>query len=383
MFRQRPSPRAFVVVSAVLLVVILAVLLGIRVTARTPSAEDRSLVQVRRATASPAAVPAPDVLVLSELAEPFCWGCSSNRDAPLEFQVDLDLLAPLGDGQGNAAAWFADFAPGGLRHAREGRGAYRERMIEVSIAGQTWNVLPADDPLLLEAEPWIDRARCSFYPDVWEIRGVETQLPDLLMMLTLARSWVARGKLAADDDAAVEDFRRAIRLGRLLRQDDVAVIQDLVAIASIRIGAEALYVFARDRDDAATMLLASLVMADKDAMRYVAARRITTFGRAFEVSRSEGEAPVLDLGDTALEAIVETTRRVAERRFKMEGLVALFAVKHLGTPEQRETALETLDSLAGSSDPLVADTARRFRDHSLGADELDAFIAAMSKGPGS
>ena len=33
--------------------------------------------------------------------------------------------------------------------------------------------LEDDDPLLLEAEPWVDQARCSFYPDVWKFTGID------------------------------------------------------------------------------------------------------------------------------------------------------------------------------------------------------------------
>ena len=70
-----------------------------------------------------------------------------------------------------------------------------------------------------------------YYPDYLELDGYQTVVPNLLFQLNLAKSWVARGMAAEDLDAALEDYRRAMRLGRLLRQEDVTVIADLVGQA--------------------------------------------------------------------------------------------------------------------------------------------------------
>jgi hypothetical protein len=345
--------RAFAVVAAAGLVVLLAATLALRVAAQS------------RVTGGPAGtVPAPKPIRLAELSTPYCWGCSWNEDAPLEFQVDLDLLAPLGTGAANAAEWFADFAHGESRYG-EAKQSYASRMIELTIDGDDWRVLPGDDPLLLEAEAWVDQATCSFYPEIWQIDGIETPIANLLMMLDLARSWTARGKLADDPVAAVEDFRRAIRLGRLLRQDDVTLIQDLVAIACIRIGAEGLYTLARDQGDAATMLVSSLVLADKDAMRLFTARRITTFERGLRVA--DPAAPTLTpLYSTAdVQAMIDLAREVTGRRFKMEGVISLNVVRYTGSPEQREMALAALEAFAASEDAIVATLARQYLDVEL------------------
>ena len=76
------------------------------------------------------------------------------------------------------------------------------------------------------------------------------------------------------------------------------------------------------------MLVSSLVMADKDAMRFFTARRITTSERAFRAASGA-------LTDADVEAIVDQVRNVPERRFRMEGMISLFAIKHLGSPAQR------------------------------------------------
>ena len=98
-------------------------------------------------------------------------------------------------------------------------------------------ILQVHDELLLEAEPWVDLAVMHFYPDVFPMEGAETRITNLLFMLTMARSWTARGVDADDPDQGLEDCRRAIRLGRLLRQEDVVIINDLVGLACIHIGA--------------------------------------------------------------------------------------------------------------------------------------------------
>jgi len=350
------------VLAAAGLLVVLVALLGARISART------SFRDVPLAAPTAATVPSPDPVVVSELPTPFCWGCSWNREAPLEFQMDLDLLAPLGNGPDNAAVWLAGFAEGGARYATDGKEVYSGRLDEVNVDGDAWRVLPGDDPLLLEAEAWVDQARCRFYPDVWKPAGVKTRVPDLLLTLHLSRSWIARGKLSDDPREAHRDFRRAIRLGRLLRQDDVTIIQDLVAIANIRIGAQALYELARREGDAGTMLVAALTLADKDAMRQHTARWITTFESAF---RPGGPS------DAELESMVELLGALSERRFRMEGLISMQAVKHVGTPDQRERAVAILDEYAAGDDELLAGTARHFLDTTLEGDDLKSFLDSM------
>ncbi len=357
----------FRVMAAAGLVLLLTVALGVRISARTGPGESAHRSRAREAPAA-GHVPEPFPIVVSELPTPFCWGCSKNRTAPLEFQVDLDLLAPLGDGPENAAVWLSRFAIGGPRHASDGRSVYSERLVAMTIDGEEWRVFPADDPLLLEAETWVDQARCSFYPDVWELAGVETPITDLLLTLHFSRSWIARGKLADDPQRAREDFRRAIRLGRLLRQDDVTIIQDLVAIANIRIGAQALYELARREGDAETMVVTALVLADKDAMRQQTARWLTTFERSFRPS---------GFSDDELESIIELLGEMTSRRFRMEGLISLQLATHMGTDEQRTRATEVLDEYTRSDDELLAEMARHFRDTNLEGDALKSLLEIL------
>ncbi|MDX1389460.1 MAG: hypothetical protein R3344_09745, partial [Acidobacteriota bacterium] len=190
------SSKRFAVLTAVVVVVALAGLLAVRVAAQA-AATDAALAEAPPAPA--ANVPAPKDFDLADLPTPNCWGCSWKTVEPLDFQIDLDILAPLGDGKGNAALWFKDFARGGSRY-QKGRGGYKSRVEEITVPNGKWSVLPRNDPLLLEAETWIDQATCRFYPDVWPVEGVETRIANLLMILDLAKSWVYHGKMANDPD---------------------------------------------------------------------------------------------------------------------------------------------------------------------------------------
>jgi hypothetical protein len=373
--RSETKKRAATILAAAGLTLVLTALLAARVaamiqTGAPSSGSSEEMLVLPGKTPPPRLVPPRKTIVLSQLPNPYCWGCSWNQEAPLEFQVDLDLLAPLGTEGANAALWFRQFAPDGSRFAGEGRERYAARKTEVSIDSDSWTVLPGNDPLLLEAEPWVDQTTCRFYSEVWEAGGWETRIPDLLMMLDLARAWTARGKLADDPELARQDFRRAIRLGRLLRQDDVTIIQDMVAIACIRIGTEAIYELAREQGDAATMLVAAMVLADKDAMRLQTAGRITVFERGLDVYDPDSPEPSLRVTDEELESIVGLTRGLADRRFRREGLLSLQLVKQLGSPVQRATAQAALDSLASDPDELIAGFAARIRDTTLGEAEL-------------
>ena len=362
MNRTHTNRRAFAILSATALTLVLLALFAVRVHARMQDSAGR-VGSPDAPSSGTATIPGP--IALQDLPTPYCWGCSWNKEAPLEFQVDLDLLAPLGDGEQNAALWFRQFAADGARSIHAGLERYKERRIDVTVDGDEWKVLPGDDPVLLEAEPWVDQATCIFYPDVWDVTGVDTPIPNLLFLLDLARSWVVRGRLSEDPARAAEDFRRAIRLGRLLRQDDVSIIQDLVAIACIRLGAEAMYELAREEGDGATMVVATLVLTDKDAMRLQTARRFTVFEPGVRVNGLDSGKLSLRINDEELDSIVRLTRELNERRFRFEGLNALLYVKHLGSPGQQAIARSALVELAKDPDELFAGMAARYRDTEL------------------
>jgi hypothetical protein len=346
------------VVLATAVIVVLAGSLGARLLAR-----DSSAVVPRAPSAS---VPDPAVLEVADLEVP-CWTCPSNRDWPLRFQTDLDLLAPLGNGTANAAEWFGLFAKEIGPRASDATAA-RDRRVE----GPEWlgMVLPPDDPLLLEAEPWVDQATMTFYPDIFELDGYATRVTDLLLSLNLVRSWVARGLAAENSEAAMADFRRAIRLGRLLRQEDVVVVSDLVGLACIHIATRGVYQRAIADGDLELALSASVVLGEGAPQRLRTMEHLTSTDLLDSIDVNAQEDVALRLRYGKLDAVIEAAEGSPDRRFRCEAIVGLNIVRFLGTPEERNRAFEVLDELAGDSDPIVAESARWSRDNPTEVEQL-------------
>ncbi len=355
--------KSILVVSAAVVVVLLAGSLAARYMT-SARVSDSSLI------APAATVPAPVVLAVEELEVPSWGSLKQSRDWPVTFRTDLDLLAPLGDGPANAGVYFVAFAKEVGSRADEAAEAMAERHEVPDLGG----VLPPDHPLLLEAEPWCDQSTMWFYPDLLELDGYDTRIPNLLYMLTLAKSWVARGNASGEPVAALEDFRRAIRLGRLLRQEDVTIIADLVGLACIRIGAEATYRSARDEGNLQAALLASVVLGEVAPQRLLTSERITAgdlspFGRVGEDGEIEFEIP-----DARIDRLVAMVTIGPDRRFGGEALIGLNIVLHLGNPAQRERVAEVLNELSGSPDLFLAHGARWALDAPLNPELVeDAF----------
>jgi hypothetical protein len=365
------TPRSFNartgVVLATAVLVVLAGLLAARLLARESGAG--------HALRPPAVtVPAPKPVDLAAL-EIQCWSCPRASAWPLRFRTDLDMLAPLGTGSANAARWFAAFAkPDGPRF-KEAEAAEARRVDHDPIG----KVLPPDDPLLLEAEPWCDQATMHFYPEVFPLKGPETQLPNLLMALTLARSWLARGAQAASLDAAVADLQRAIRLGRLLRQDDAVLINDLVGLACIRIGAEAIYDRARKDGKLELALAAAAVAAEAPPQKLLSAAKMTSVELAPFVRPVGAGKYALELPDKRLDAIVAMVSSDPDRRFRCEAMWDLRVVSTLGPAAQAARARATLEAAAREADPIVAGSARAFLARQVEPEDVASMLEQMTR----
>jgi len=344
----RLTPRTGVIAAVAVLIVLSALLPG-----RLLNADGRTT-RVRP-SAPVSSLPAPKPVDRQHLSIP-CWSCPDARAWPLAFRTDLDMLAPLGSGRGNAALWFGAFAkPNGPRFAEALEA--NARRVDASPVGK---VLPPNDPLLLEAEPWCDQATMRFYPDVFPLAGAETQLPNLLFALTLARSWVHRGMQAAAYDAAMADFRRVVRLGRLLRQEDAVLVNDLVGLACIRIGVEAIYDRARAAGKLDLALAAAVAAGEAPAQKLLSAARMTSIELPPYLKAASDGGYTLELPDERFKAIVAMATTCPDRRFRVEATQNLRVVSELGPPEQAELARRTLEAAAGSDDPVMAPITRAF-----------------------
>jgi hypothetical protein len=340
------SSRTGVLVAAAV-VVVLAGVLGARLLAMSAPGGSAS-------TAPPATVPSPAPLDVAELEVP-CWSCPSARQWPVRFRTGLDLLAPLGDGAGNAAEFFAAFEKDRGPRAAEAETMQNRRVEREDDLGK---VVAAGDELLLEAEPWVDQATMRFYPEIFPMEGPGTRITNLLLMITMARSWTARGVDADDAAHGLDDCRRAIRLGRLLRQDDVTVINDLVGLACIHIGARGVYRIAQREGDLELALLASVVLGEVAPQRMMTAKRISTVDLAPYIHRDDDDRYSLDIPDSQVDALVNLADEITERRFYGEVIMTASVILNLGRPEQQARIREVLDELAARDDPIIADFAR-------------------------
>lgn len=357
---ERPEGSELMSLTRVLLIVVLVV-------SATPGAIEAD-----------SAVPEPTEVSMADLPESYPWATHIVADdpVPLEFSVDLDLLAPLGARTGNGAIWFAAFAKN-IGDRRDEVEAAQASAVAWEYHGKARKVLPPDHALLIEAEPWMDLAVWSFYPEVWDWQGGPTPISNLLFALQLGRSWIARGQTAKGADAAMADYRRTIRLGRLLLQDDVVYIQNLIGIALVRNGAEAIYDDARSRGDGATAALAALVLQDCTALRLELMRRFqrlqvfNDFVARFDAGDGERRTE-LRLPDGRFETVVETALADPSRALRIEAVTPLWITSHLGTETQRAVAKDTLASLRGDPDELVSTAVKLMLDRPFIADEVEA-----------
>ena len=344
---NQPTPIRTIITAAVTIVLVLGGLLAARLVLRWWQTS-RLVVPPHLQVEAPRETPASDLEVP-------CWSCPSAKQWPVRFQTDLDLLAPLGDGPANAAEFFALFEKERGTRAGDAEAAQSRRFERADDIGM---VVAPDDELLLEAEPWVDQAAMRFYPDVFPMEGGGTRITNLLVMLTLARSWTARGVDAADPEEGLADCRRAIRLGRLLRQDDVVIINDLVGLACIHIGARGVYRIAQREGDTGLALLAAIVIGEVAPQRLMTAERISVFDLKPYVRHEANGRVALDLPDSYLDTAMETAERFTERRFFGEVCMTGILILHRGTPAQQARIREQLEGLAANDDPMISGFAR-------------------------
>ncbi len=311
---------------------------------------------VAPAHAPAAKVPRPKPLTLEQVSAPPRWNLEFSEGSrpatiKLDFSIDLDYFAPLGDGPANTAIWFRDFAPGDGSRAAEIKESNRT---EVTLLGLKAEVYPASDPLLREAEPWVDQATCRFYPDVWKPKGPATPTPNLLFAFDLARSWTYEGVTQPDAERAKENCRRVIRLGRLLMQDDVTLIQRYAAWACIAMGLRGLNERARREGDAVMVAATTLALGDYNAMRGIATQwqRDLRFERppattCWGLTR-RGSFSNAYVGD-----LIEHARRNSLRCMRAEAILPLVMVRRRGSIQQRKLADAVLSEIAHGKDPVL------------------------------
>jgi hypothetical protein len=362
MISTKKSSKMWPVVFAAAVIVVLAGSLGARLIARDSTAVVSS--------APGATVPAPAALQVADLEVP-CWGCLESINWPVDFQTDLDLLAPLGNGNANAAEWFALFTKEIGSRAADATAAMERR-----VEGPGWvgKALPPDDPLLLEAEPWCDQATMTFYPEIFDLDGYATRITNLLLPLNFARSWVARGLAAEDSENAMADFRRAMRLGRLLRQESVTVIADLVGLECVHLGIRGVYERALADNNLELALLASVVTGEVAPQRFATKQHLTSTDLMTSIRLDDRGEVEYRLQPGKLDTVIELAKSSPDRRFRCEAIVGLNIIRNLGTPEEGARVTEVLAELVDDADPKVAEGARWSRDTPTDVEQLKQWV---------
>lgn len=334
-----------VVLASITLLVLLAGSVGVRLLARRGASNPAAPpLKLARWEGKPpvAKVPAPKPIDLASLKVP-CWSCYESEGWPVASRAELDLIAPLGTGGANAAQWLKDFTKQVGSREAEAEEALKRR---VDGPGSYGKVLAPDDPLLLEAEPWADQAVMRFYPDYFPMGGFHRWSPNISLAFALAKGWAARAALHPEAPTALEDCRRAIRWGRLFRQEDATIVGDLIGLTCIRFGAEQLYDLAARRGDVPLALAASVVLGELGPQRLLTAR----FINRHELGSEKG----LDLTDGMLERIVSSAKEFSGRRFRLEAICGLGVARAVGTRSQRRQAEATLDELSRSPDTFIS-----------------------------
>lgn len=254
----------------------------------------------------------------------------------LAFHTDLDQLAPLGDGHDNVATWFDDFSEHGGKRLTEWTAA-QARITPMTVPGFImFSALPPDDPLLREAEPWMNHAKCRFYSDEIAMQEQASKTPNLSMALALGRSWVARGILNGN----LDDLQRAMRLGRLLRQDDVTIDQDFKALDLIK---------------TAALAMNGLAVSHGDSKR--SGQIVPILTESSTIWRETAERYIL-LNTDQIPRLSSFAKTATDRRFRLAAIRRLDSISAGANTDPQRAAFDVLVQLQQDPDPLVAATAR-------------------------
>jgi hypothetical protein len=157
----------------------------------------------------------------------------------------------------------------------------------------------------------------------------------------------------------MEDYRRTIRLGRLLRQEDVMLMNGWTGLRMIQDGLEAIHRRQREAGDAEgasrTALALCSLMAERLEMLKVF--DVLLFG-------SDVRLNWWRLRLVVPEWRVETIRRYASshpsRAVRIESLNSLAILVGLLDSDARRTVSETLSRLEADHDPIVAKFAEQY-----------------------
>ncbi|MFH1178064.1 MAG: hypothetical protein V1750_11710 [Acidobacteriota bacterium] len=142
-----------------------------------------------------------------------------------------------------------------------------------------------------------------------------------------------------------------------------------------RSGAEAIYDRARQEGKLELALVAAVVAGEVPQQKLLSAARMTIIEVAPYFRKTAKGGHSLNLPNERLEAIRWMAVESPDRRFRFEPASALAVVARFGTPDPRAKARETLATLAGSADPILAPMVRWILDHPVEEKDLDDLLS--------
>jgi hypothetical protein len=152
------------------------------------------------------------------------------------------------------------------------------------------------------------------------------------------------------------------------------VINDLIGLAAIRLGVEAIYDRARKDGRLDLALTAAVVAGEAPAQRLLSAARLTSAEVIPYLHRGTGGSSIA-LPDARFEGLRKIALNSPDRRFRIKTCASLSLIACFGAGEQREQAKQALNTLARSTDPAVASEARWHIANPLDEKHLDGLLA--------
>jgi len=315
-------------------------------------------------------VPDPKPFNIEDLEVPD-WYQLSYRNPPIRFQTDLDLLAPMGTGSQNAARFFRLFSkPDGSRLTEF------NRINASKVNHSDWgDILPANEPLIEEAKLWADQSVMRFYPDYYTLNGSFTAIPNLLLPFLLARTWTAMGVDSPNKSVGLGLCRRAIRLGRLLRQEDVCTIADAIGVLCIQTGTKGIYKIALSEGNTKLAFLASIVLGEVAPQNILMRRKFDKSTYLGVPKENDNQEKKLLISERDLEDLITIAKEDPCRRFRMQAIFQMNFIRHLcDSKECIQKVVTALSKLLKSNDPMISQSAQWSLEYTISKSDLKDYL---------
>ena len=165
--------------------------------------------------------------------------------------------------------------------------------------------------------------------------------------------------------------RRAIRLGRLLRQEDITIISDVIGLLCIQTGAKGIYKIAMREGNIKLAFLASIVLGEVAPQASLSNRKFdkTTFLGA--IQEKDNQERKLLISEKDLNDLITIAKEDTNRRFRLEAIGEMNFIRHLcDSGDSVQKVREALSELSKSNDPMISQSAQWSLEYTLSESDL-------------